>query len=372
MPRVLVGALGATVLLLGLDKAQVLHLRSAPPVPAAPVTVTATRPPRAANVQAARPDRPAAGLAGRAVRTAATASAPAPDPYAALPDPERLPDDAFGRLVRRGRELIAETPRLIGPEVGDPAMRYAGNNLACQNCHLRGAIKRNGLPLAGVWGLYPEYTAREGTVSTLEDRINGCMERSMNGRPLPPDGPEMRAMLAYVRFVSAGEPVGRDWPGRGAPALPLPARAADPERGAGVYAGQCAACHGADGQGQRRGAAGDAQGYLVPPLWGPDSYNTGAGMGRVITAARFLHANMPPGATAEEPGLSVDDAFDVAAFVNARPRPTRVGQEADFPDRWRKPVDAPQGPWPDPFPAEQHRFGPWPPILEWLRANAPR
>jgi thiosulfate dehydrogenase len=43
------------------------------------------------------------------------------------------------------------------------------------------------MPLTGVWGQFPQYRAREGAVVTLEDRINGCMERSMNGRALPLD-----------------------------------------------------------------------------------------------------------------------------------------------------------------------------------------
>jgi thiosulfate dehydrogenase len=35
---------------------------------------------------------------------------------------------------------------------------------------------------------------------------------------------------------------------------------------------------------QRTGRRGDAQGYIFPPLWGPDSFNDGAGMNRLLTA----------------------------------------------------------------------------------------
>ena len=38
-----------------------------------------------------------------------------------------------------------------------------------------------------------------------------------------------------------------------------------------------------------------ADGFLFPLLWGPDSYNNGAGMNRVLTAARFIKARMPLG-----------------------------------------------------------------------------
>ena len=95
-------------------------------------------------------------------------------------------------------------------------------------------------------------------------------------------------------------------------------------------------------------------------------------MARLGTFAAFVHANMPLGATSRDPVLSAEDAWDVAAYVNSRPRPAKAGLEADFPDRWRKPVDTPYGPWADPFPAEQHKYGPWQPIQAWIKANAPR
>ena len=131
-------------------------------------------------------------------------------------------------------------------------MRFAGDGLDCQSCHLQAGTQQFGLPLAGVWGVFPQYIGREDKVRTLEERVNGCMERSMNGRALPVDGPEMKAILTYIRYISGPERVGRSLHGRGSPPLSPPDRAADPERGRRVYAEVCAACHGADGQGQRR------------------------------------------------------------------------------------------------------------------------
>ena len=128
-----------------------------------------------------------------------------------LPDPGALPDDAFGRTVRSGRDLIVKTSSMIGPDAPDPAMRYSGNGLDCQSCHLKAGTQRFGLPLAGIWGLFPQYIARENEVRTLEERINGCMERSMNGNALPLDGPEMKAMLTFIRFISARNRSGRRW-----------------------------------------------------------------------------------------------------------------------------------------------------------------
>jgi|SRR5271166_2090636 len=133
----------------------------------------------------------------------------------AVPEVDALPMDAFGRTVGVGRDLIVNTAATIGPEASDPAKRFSGNGLECQSCHLDAGTKKFGLPLAGVWGLFPQFISRENEVRTLEDRINGCMERSMNGRMLPPDGPEMKAMLTYIRFISAGFPTGRGAEGRG-------------------------------------------------------------------------------------------------------------------------------------------------------------
>jgi thiosulfate dehydrogenase len=289
-----------------------------------------------------------------------------------VPDPDGLPDDAFGRMVRQGRDLIVKTSSLIGPDAADPDKRYGGNGLDCQSCHLQAGTQRFGLPLAGIWGLFPTYIARENQVRTLEERINGCMERSMNGKALPVDGIEMKAMLTYIRFISANERAGEALDGRGAPKLKLPDRASDPKRGQQVYNETCAVCHGADGSGQRlppEEAKQAGRRYRFPPLWGPDSFNTGAGMARAITAAQFVHANMPFGTTSETPVLSVSDAFDVIAYIGGQPRPNKQALEADFPDRARKPVDAAYPPYIGPFPVEQHRLGPWPPIEAWIKAN---
>jgi thiosulfate dehydrogenase len=289
-----------------------------------------------------------------------------------VPDVDALPMDAFGRTVRAGRDLIVHTAATIGPDAADPAMRYSGNGLECQSCHLDAGNKKFGLPLAGVWGLFPLFIGRENEVRTLEERINGCMERSMNGRALPLDSGEMKAMLAYIRFISAGVPTGRSAEGRATPPLPLPAVASDPAHGAAVFAETCAVCHQADGQGKRWGPEDAAQRhrYQFPPLWGPDSYNDGAGMARPITAANFIRANMPFGVDFEHPVLSAQDAFDVAVFVDGQQRPHRSGNEQDYPDRSLKPADATFPPFLGPFPPSQHLTGPWQPIQQWLKDNA--
>jgi thiosulfate dehydrogenase len=305
----------------------------------------------------------AAGVLSQA-GTGAQQPSPAADLAWRVPDADALPAGLWKDTVLYGRQLFANTPSLIGPEAADGGMRYAGNNLSCQSCHLLAGTQAFALPMVGVYAAFPAYMARENEVRTIEDRIEGCLERSMNGRALPPDGREMRAIVAYVQFLSTGVPVGRSADGRSTPVLPYLDRAADSVRGRTVYGATCVACHQPDGQGLRKGRPGDAAGYLYPPLWGPDSFNDGAGMHRLISSASYIRANMPFGTTYRTPVLSVEDAWDVAAFINSQARPARAHLELDYPDRSKKPVDAPFPPFADPFSLEQHRLGPFKPMLE--------
>jgi thiosulfate dehydrogenase len=284
-----------------------------------------------------------------------------------VPDISTVPDTADGKMIKYGHELLTETFAHIGPEVAEAGMRFSGNNLSCQSCHLQAGAQTYSMPYLGVWGAFPQYRGRENEVSTLEERINGCMQRSMNGKPLPLESREMKAMLAYMKWLSTGVPVGASLVGAGTLPIKEPNRAADPARGAEVYAEKCAVCHGDKGQGVRHGEVGDAKGYQFPPLWGPDSYNNGAGMYRLLTAAAFVKNNMPAGTTFADPVISNEDAYDVAAFINSQPRPEKADLDKDFPDRLKKPVDAPFPPWIDGFSAEQHKYGPFEPIRQKVK-----
>ncbi len=319
-----------------------------------------------------RPHRLVRGLPILAIAVAATvlplSSAPAQDSTTVdltkrtPPDIHKVGDDALGRLVKYGHALVTDTANQIGPAAPDPAKRFAGNNLTCQNCHLQGGTQAYAMPLIGVWGQFPQYRGREGEVGTLEERVNGCMERSMNGRALALDSREMKAFLAYMKWLSTGVPDGVKIVGSGTKPVQEPNRAADLRRGAEGYAEKCAVCHGADGQGQRV-----ATGYQFPPLWGPDTYNDGAGMARLLNAAAFAKHNMPFGTTFESPLLSDEEAYDVAGYINSQSRPHKADLDKDFPNRLQKPVDAPYGPYVDGFSTEQHRFGPFGPIRARLK-----
>lgn len=237
--------------------------------------------------------------------------------YYAVGDAGDLPAGGENDLIRLGWAVITETAAHIGKDAEDPSLRYAGNDLACSNCHLDAGLKRFAAPFVSTWTSYP--LSVDDRVLTLAERINGCMRRSMNGRPLPEAGREMAAMLAYMRYLGRDAPEGVRVAGMGLKPPPLPAETPSAGRGRTVYAARCARCHGADGQGNRKAPPGI--GWAVPPLWGDGSFNRDAGMAHIETAAAFIRANMPRGVSYEAPMLSVEQAWDVAAFITSQPRP---------------------------------------------------
>jgi len=184
-------------------------------------------------------------------------------------------------------------------------------------CHFSDGTARDALPWVGVYSRFPQVRARSGRLDLLEDRINDCFERSLNGRALKPETREMHDIVAYLAFISADIPVGARIDGQGLPKL-VPVRA-DTARGALVFGGQCSRCHGASGQGTA----------AAPPLWGRRSYNKGAGMSRISVLAAFAHQLMP----IDRPRtLTAQQAFDVAAYVNSRPRPEFAPRVHDWPN----------------------------------------
>jgi thiosulfate dehydrogenase len=287
------------------------------------------------------------------------------------PDVDALPDDAYGRLVRYGKKLATETYAVIGPEVQDKKMRYAGNNLACQSCHENAATKPYAMPWVGVSAVFPQYRGRENEVSTVEERVNGCMERSMNGRPLPFDSREMKAFVTYIHFLSTGIPIGAKVEGAGMVKFTPPNRKANLVDGKKVYDEMCSSCHQPNGAGIANGNIKEAKGYMFPALWGKDTYNNGAGMNRLLTAAAFIKANMPLGTSAENPTLSDDQAYDVAAYINSHDRSKKSHLDRDFPARYNKPVDAPFPPYIGGGDAEQHKYGPFQPLMEEMKKLKP-
>lgn len=268
--------------------------------------------------------------------------------------------------VAYGYQLLSDSQKHMGPQAEDPEMRFTGNNLACTSCHLDGGNTLGASSWAGVTMRYPSFRGRSNAMGSIQDRINGCIERSMNGKMLPEDSDAMRAMVAYMEWLAEDMPPELVDEYAGFADFEIPDVAVDLDKGEEIYVRECAVCHQADGQGQKM--ADFSSGYAFPPLWGDDSYNDGAGMHRVLTAASYIKANMPfAQASRANPKLSDLEAFHVAGYINSFPRPAKSDKEDDFPDRTLKPVSTPYGPWADDFPAEQHKFGPFPPIIDFYK-----
>ncbi len=259
-------------------------------------------------------------------------------------------------LVVYGEELVAQTARYFGPQ---GSINPIANGMNCQNCHLNAGKKAWGNNYGAVASTYPRFRERSGTTESVAKRINDCFERSLNGVPLDTNSHEMKAMLAYINWVGNKVPKGEKPATSGIRTLRYLDRAADPLRGKKVYDTHCLSCHGANGDGQKEPGSTV---YFYPPLWGPDSYNNGAGLFRLSRFAGYVYDNMPFNtASHNAPVLSTEEAWDVAAFVNSQPRPSKELKQ-DWPDITKKPIDHPFGPYHDGFTEQQHKYGPFPPI----------
>ncbi len=207
-------------------------------------------------------------------------------------------DDYYSNVVY-GYRIISETEKY--------GARYTGNRMRCTNCHLDAGRKQNAIPL-NVAGMYPKWRSKNGRRNGIGLRIRECFVYSLDGIMPPEDSPEVMAIAAYISYLSHGEVIGEAPAGRGVPTLPDTGYDPNPASGMAIYQEKCAVCHGQDGQGNES----------MPPLWGIDSYNEGAGMADIKRAAGFIWANMPMG---EEQTLSHQDALNVAAYINVQIRP---------------------------------------------------
>ncbi|GBL46812.1 cytochrome c family protein [Sulfuriferula multivorans] len=222
------------------------------------------------------------------------------------PPAERdMPTGEMGDMIKLGRNIFVHTQVY--------AKNLVGNGLNCVNCHLDAGRKADSAPLWGAYVMFPAYRSKNHKVNSFEDRLAGCFRFSLNGTPPAYNSKEMLALTSYSYWLATGAPTGKELAGRGYPKLDKPPRQPDAQRGAAVFEKNCAICHGADGLGTKVNAQ-----YAFPPLWGKDSFNAGAGMHSVKNAAAFIKANMPLG---KGNSLSVQEAWDVAQFVDSHDRP---------------------------------------------------
>jgi thiosulfate dehydrogenase len=247
-----------------------------------------------------------------------------------------LDDSRLSKDIKWGYQIFTNTPEEAG--------QFAPGRGSCNNCHLNGGQRERALPLVGVAGMFPEYNRRAGRLISLADRVVDCFLRSQNatgriaaahdngqgaidaGGHLPsPTSKEVLALSAYITWISNGSQVGKNptWRGQNTiqPNALVPIDKLDRTRGERLYTERCTSCHGTDGQGVQIGTK------KAGPLWGPDSWNDGAGAARVYTLAGIIRYSMPyldPGS------LSDEDAQHVAAFIDSKPRPVYPFKDQDY------------------------------------------
>lgn len=256
-----------------------------------------------------------------------------PLPDYAIPSDLAIVNEPNADEIFYGKELLNSTKRLLPDNVG--AM------MNCNSCHIAEGKAQYGAPYLTTIPQYPKVMPRAGKLVSIEGRINGCFQRSMNGKPLDVESKEMKAMIAYMTWLSQTQP-------EGAKVKLVNSGPVDEslvpnvENGQVIYAERCASCHGNDGEGLK-----DKRGNIVfPPLWGDESFNIGAGMARTYKAAQFVKYNMPMGVSTHgdwgqgNPGTLTDqEAVDVSEYFTHMPRPDFPGKVNDWPNG-KKPKDA--------------------------------
>lgn len=236
------------------------------------------------------------------------------------PSLDDVPDGPLGEAILRGYELTNDTSTVLRSEassVEDGMARV--NELSCTSCHAGAGMDEEVSSLVGMASVYPMYIGRSGQIVTLEERINGCMVRSMNGQKFAEDDEDLDAMVAYLTYISQGIPVGAELPWRHQSDMkdvPVP-NIADGEV---LYQQSCIACHADNGTG-----TGSNTG---PALWGDGSFNDGAGIARMSKMAGYIQNNMPIGAAGT---LTDQEASDLAAFILSQERPEWKSHDKDWP-----------------------------------------
>ena len=272
-----------------------------------------------------------------------------------VPNIYELSNSDADNLIRYGKQLIDSTAKYFGPH---GSVSPITNGLNCQNCHRESGTKLYTNNFLAVASTYPKFRERSGVMESIEFRVNDCMQRSLNGNSIDSLSKEMRAMVAYIKWTGKNVKKNIQAEGAGNKELLFLERAADPSAGILIYAKKCSSCHGKNGEGI---VSFDSVGFVYPPLWGTHSYAVSAGMFRLSKLASFIKNNMPFGATYNDPLLSSEEAWDLAAYINSQPHPKKMFVE-DWPVLRTKPIDYPLGPYADNFSEKQHKYGPFNPI----------
>ncbi|MGM9943444.1 MAG: c-type cytochrome [Lysinibacillus sp.] len=224
-----------------------------------------------------------------------------------------VPDNKMKEDIIYGYNLVNETHVY--------AEQYVGNKLSCTSCHAGAGLENSNASLVGVMADYPKYIARAGDIVTIEERINGCMVRSMDGKKFEANSDELEAMVAYFKYISEGVTIGQERPwAKSVDMKQVPTPSVD--AGEKLFTEKaCIACHAIDGSGTGANTG--------PALWGENSFNDGAGMARMSKMAGYIQAYMPIGG---EGTLTDQDAADLAAYILSQDRPEWPNHDKDWPN----------------------------------------
>jgi len=231
-----------------------------------------------------------------------------------VPDaPTEYPPGELGRMVKLGEDIINKT------DTHPLTKEFVGNKLQCKSCHLQGGKTKALGTFIGTAQSFPAFSKREKTVQTLQDRINNCFMRSMNGKRPIIDTEASVAMATYITWLSEGLPIKMNpkkpvgayythiWPMKKtfAPMIKKSTHE-NYKNGKKLYQAKCATCHALDGQGVA----------AFPPVWGSNSFNTGAGLSKPVKMAAWMKYNMPFG----NANLTDEEVVDITLYVVAQPR----------------------------------------------------
>jgi thiosulfate dehydrogenase len=212
-----------------------------------------------------------------------------------------MPAGPLGDSIRLGHAIFLNPQKFLPHNVT--------SDMACTACHLGGGTVAHAGSLIGTYARFPQWNERSHRVIALQDRLAECFLYSMDGKPPAYSSKEMIALVSYIAYLSRGVPIESGKPKSDDFIVAVPASPPNLAHGQALYMQKCSACHQASGAGVHG---------VFPPLWGPKTFNGGAGMGHIERMTGFVLHNMPQNA----PGsLSLQEAYDVSGWVLSRPRP---------------------------------------------------